>query len=307
MMTFSKARSFIYRNARPLDLARWQYHFENGSQKVVLNALSHYQNDDGGFGHGLEPDLWNELSSPFATSVAISILREISFYMREDELIRGILSFLGSTEHRFDQGWLQKIPSNNDYPHAPWWTYSEETAKGFDSDFEYNPTASLAGFILRTAPNKSAIFETALRIAAEAVQKITGSGEIERHELGCYCAMVEDLSTVDCELPFSLAKLVESVKKRVNSTIEKDPTKWAGYVARPSDFIRSRTSIFYAANRDVVDDECDYIVETQLEDGSWTTPWAWDNYPEEWVISKNRWKSIVVIQNMLYLKEMDRL
>ena len=28
---YEKARAYLYRNARPLDLARFQYHFENGS------------------------------------------------------------------------------------------------------------------------------------------------------------------------------------------------------------------------------------------------------------------------------------
>ena len=27
---FDAIRRWIYRNARPLELARWQYHFENG-------------------------------------------------------------------------------------------------------------------------------------------------------------------------------------------------------------------------------------------------------------------------------------
>ena len=35
----SKHRNWIYRNARPLDLSRWQYHFENGTKENVLNAL----------------------------------------------------------------------------------------------------------------------------------------------------------------------------------------------------------------------------------------------------------------------------
>lgn len=51
-----KAKNFIYRNARPLDFARWQYHFENGRAEDAINVLSHYQNEDGGFGHALEPD-----------------------------------------------------------------------------------------------------------------------------------------------------------------------------------------------------------------------------------------------------------
>lgn len=46
-----KAKKFIYRNARLLDLARWKYHFENGFANDVLNCLSMYQNDDGGFAY----------------------------------------------------------------------------------------------------------------------------------------------------------------------------------------------------------------------------------------------------------------
>ena len=61
---FEKAKSFIDRHARPLDLARWQYHFENGTRDAVLDALKDYQNDDGGFGHGLEADCLNPNSSP---------------------------------------------------------------------------------------------------------------------------------------------------------------------------------------------------------------------------------------------------
>jgi len=76
---YEKARQFIYKNARPLDLARWQYHFEGGSKEAVLNALAYYQNEDGGFGHALEPDAWNPLSSPIQTCSATEILKEINF------------------------------------------------------------------------------------------------------------------------------------------------------------------------------------------------------------------------------------
>ena len=37
-------RNWIYRNARPLDLAFWQYHFEIGSKEEVLRILQCYQN-----------------------------------------------------------------------------------------------------------------------------------------------------------------------------------------------------------------------------------------------------------------------
>lgn len=40
-------RIWMYRGARPLDLARWQYHFESGSKDAVLDTLRVYQNKGG--------------------------------------------------------------------------------------------------------------------------------------------------------------------------------------------------------------------------------------------------------------------
>jgi hypothetical protein len=45
---FQEIRSWVFRNARPLEFALWQYHFENRSKENVLSALAMYQNDDGG-------------------------------------------------------------------------------------------------------------------------------------------------------------------------------------------------------------------------------------------------------------------
>lgn len=42
MQMFENARKFVYQNARPLDFARWKYHFEHGSPEEVLNILSAY-------------------------------------------------------------------------------------------------------------------------------------------------------------------------------------------------------------------------------------------------------------------------
>lgn len=78
-ISFEKARTFIYRNARPLDIARCQYYFEGGSKEAVLTALSFYQNEDGGFGHALDLDAWNPNSTPIQTWAASEILREINF------------------------------------------------------------------------------------------------------------------------------------------------------------------------------------------------------------------------------------
>lgn len=69
----------------------------------------------------------------------------------------------------------------------------------------------------------------------------------------------------------------------------------------------SRGSIFYADNKDIADYECDFIMRTQLDDGSWLIPWGWSDYSDEWTVSKNWWKGNGAIHNLLYLKGMGRL
>ena len=54
---FQRARAFVMEQGRDLDRALLDFHFGDGTPESVLAALAAYQNDDGGFGHGLEPDL----------------------------------------------------------------------------------------------------------------------------------------------------------------------------------------------------------------------------------------------------------
>jgi len=82
-------RRWMYREARPIDLARWQYHFENGTQNEVIHSLAAYQNSDGGFGYGLEADSANPNSSPIQTGALLN------YSKRSVSVTRIIRSFKG--------------------------------------------------------------------------------------------------------------------------------------------------------------------------------------------------------------------
>src|SRR5579862_9419749 len=68
---FQAARAFVTGQGRPLDRALLQLALGEGGPDAVLEALAPFQNDDGGFGHGLEPDLPTPASSAIATSVGL--------------------------------------------------------------------------------------------------------------------------------------------------------------------------------------------------------------------------------------------
>ena len=301
--TFERARTYIYRNARPLDLARFQFHFENGSKEKVMDVLSYYQNEDGGCGHAIEADCWNPNSIPLHSNGAGDIIREIDYTDATHPLIQGLLKYYGSGKDFDGKHWCVTVESNNHYPHAPWWhTDSVSTCHT-----DYNGTAQIAGFIIRYADRSSDIFSLGVRIANEAVEALLSEGITDMHTCACYVRMAEliEKAGVTDLIPYNHLK--EKLHESVNQLIVKDKEEWGGYICKPSQFIESRESEYYAANKEMAEYECEFIIKTQLEDGSWDIPWQWEDYPDEWAISKNWWKSHVIILNLLYLKGFGKL
>lgn len=303
--TYQKAREFIYRNARPLDLARWQYHFENGSKEAVLKALAYYQNDDGGFGHALEIDAWNPKSSPIQTWVATEVLREINFEDSSHPIVKGILSYLDSRKDFDNNFWYKMVKNNNDYPHAPWWHTEIDSADNGD----YNPTACLAGFIIRFSGKESELYKLGCRIAREAVkQLISGERENGMHTITCYIRLMQYIEAAKATDIIDLAILKAKLIEQVKNCITQNTDEWKiSYVCKPSQFIDTQNSIFYVGNEAIADFECEFIIRTQLEDGSWNVTWDWGNYQSTWAISRNWWKANGIILNLCYLKQFSKL
>lgn len=302
---YKKSRQFIYRNARPLDLARWQYHFEGGSKEAILTALAAYQNEDGGFGHALEADSWNPNSAPIQTWTATEILREIDFTDNAHPIIQGILRYLASGQDFTGHFWLNAPQSNNDYPRAPWWSVESDSTCHND----YNPTACLAGFIIRFADKGCELYQLGCRIAKEALDAYF-AGELlgDMHTVGCYIRLMQYSEEVDTVDIIDLPALKERLREQVQHSITKNTAEWKmGYICKPSQFFYTHESIFYADNKDIAGYECEFIIKSQFDDGSWNIPWGWNGYPEEWSISKNWWKGNGAILNMLYLRGMGRL
>lgn len=305
MQAYDEIKKWIYRNARMLDLARWKYHFENGSKDAVLEALSAYQNEDGGFGYALEADSWNPNSSPIQTFTATEILKEIDFTDRQHPIIQGILKYLDSGSN-FKKGlWLNTIITNNDYPHAPWWYTGSESSCNTD----YNPTAALAGFALCYGDSDSELFKKCIKIAMQAIEKYLKDEYLnDMHTVLCYIRLMEYIEYADVVKPINITILKKKLINQVKVSITQDKNSWKkNYICKPSQFIRTPDSIFYKDNRELAEYECEYIMNFRNKEGVWDITWEWSDYPEEWAISKNWWKGNQVILNMLYLKSFEYL
>lgn len=303
---YKVVRNWMYRNARPLDLARWQYHFEGGEKDNVLSILEAYQNDDGGFGHALEPDSWNHESSPIQTWVACEIIQEVDC-PKDYPMITKILSYLENCKDFNGTHWLAQVPSNNEYPHAPWWGFTDKDK----AVWGYNPTAALIGFILCYGEKESSIYNKAKKLAQKAIDEYGASedGVINMHELSCYirllnCIMKLHISDDMEGFDYWKAKIMDDVKV----IIEEDLEKWeSSYCVKPSRFIDSSKNIFYKENAEYIEKELDFIISSRNKEGVWNISWNWGVYEKEFSISENWWKAEWVLKNMRLLKAFKRI
>ena len=156
---FMKLRKLVYRGARPLEFTMWKFIFENGSYEDFLAVISAYQNEDGGFGHNIEANLWNPNFSPEITSYALSQIERAGcgFPDKNHPIVKGVLKYLASGEYLTETGWICGLPSNLDYSHAPWFGYDpqNEIVRLLDP---------LVDFIFKYADNNSSLYRKAVEL-----------------------------------------------------------------------------------------------------------------------------------------------
>ena len=216
--------------------------------------------------------------------------------------MQGILHYLASGKDFDGHRWYNVVKSNNDYPHAPWWHTETDTASA-------NPSACLVGFLLRYAPKDSALYARGVQLAQEMYADFMESEQQkDMHTLSCFLRLLEYAREAGEHTVFDTAAMEARLKPLIHSAITQDTSLWENsYICKPSQFISSPESIFYPENREIAQFECEHIRNTQLDNGAWTIPWGWNDYPDEWALSRSFWQADVIIKNLLYLKAFGQL
>ncbi|KOU71559.1 hypothetical protein ADK57_11145 [Streptomyces sp. MMG1533] len=112
----ARAEHFVWLTARVLEQRLFAYHFLKGSADPVETALDAYRNEDGGYGHALEPDLRGPVSQPLHTGHALRVLDAIG--RCGGQRVERVCRYLTSVTTR--DGALSAIhPSLRGYPAAP--------------------------------------------------------------------------------------------------------------------------------------------------------------------------------------------
>lgn len=300
---FEKARNFIKSSARRLEVARFNYHFEQGTADEILTALQPYQNPDGGFGHGLEPDLRAVESSVICTSVAFQIISSFQSGEETDILIemrRNALGYLLQVLDRENGHWRIIPASLVDSPRAPWW---QENSRGFSfDDFSLNPSAEILGLVYAYGfVNDADLLD---RITRQVIDTISAADEMEMHDLYCCLRLL-----IAPNLPQSVvSQLQDLLAAHVKKAVITDPAKWSEYGLRPLDVVESPESPFMAGLEEAIAANLDYVISEQTAEGAWMPTWTWgDAFPDAWRTAQVEWAGIITLGKLRTLQKFGRI
>ena len=142
------ARSFMAGHARVLDRRRFELLFDGGDAEAVLAALNAYRNADGGYGHGLEPDLRAPESQPASAFHAFEVFADLAPVTAPQAL--ELCDWLDAVALP-DGGLPFALPIEDPSGCAPFWTQADPET------FSLQITAIVAAHANRVAAHDAAV------------------------------------------------------------------------------------------------------------------------------------------------------
>jgi len=297
---FGRARAFLERG-RALEAAAFAHALEDGPAWRVLDALAGFQNPDGGFGHGLEPDLMCGASSALATSVALRRLAEVAA-PGEHALVADALAWTRRSIDEQTRTWRIVPPEAEEAPHAPWWDQEglEERFHGF----ALNPKADLVAQLFALSDGEDGwLDQLAGDVAREIDQRSTAGEALSMHEI-LACVALADAPHVPVPVRH---RLVEALAPIVAQSVSRDPATWDDYVLRPLAVAPRPGCAFAGALHDAVHAELDYLIGEQADDGAWWPTWTWGRDDGTWQRQREAWASVLTLDAVTRLDAYGRL
>ncbi|WP_432136261.1 MULTISPECIES: hypothetical protein [unclassified Streptomyces] len=263
-----RAEHFVWLTARVLEQRLFAHLFLNGGADPVDTALDAYRNEDGGYGHALEPDLRGPVSQPLHTAHALQVLDSIG--RCGGQRVERVCRYLTSVST--PEGALPAIhPGQRGYPAAPFLPIVD------DPPGDLLATGPVVGTLHRNEVWHAWLFR-ATEFCWRAVEALEKSHPYEVEAAVAFLDSVPDRARAEVAAD-RLGRLVREQRLAVL-----DPDRLAdhpvapGYAPEehhfPHDFARSPRSL---ARAWFTDDEMarslDFLAAEQQEDGGWPVRW----------------------------------
>lgn len=286
---FSAAERFVLGEARLLERRLFGALYSRQSPSGVVDALRAYQNDDGGFGHALEPDVRCPASLPLATEVALQVMAASG--TAEQSMVLRACDYLAATAASAGAGGgvplaLPVIEGYARAEHMTDWTYVPAL----------NPTAGLAGLLLQLQ------VEHPWREEATAwcwAQLERDGAVTDAHTLSEVLVFLEHVP--DRERAIARARdLAERFEDMAYLRIDPDAE---GYGLSPLHLAPTPSSPWLDLfSPDVVEAHLDRLEAAQQADGGWPVTWS---PPTQAAVTE--WRGVVTVQAVRTLTAYGRV
>jgi len=280
-MDFEKAATFIWQNGRLLERRLFDLFFRGGSKEDVLKVLKAYQNEDGGFGHALEPDLRTPESQPLFAEFALRTLYEAR--IRDQELALRVCGYISQTAD-LGQGIAVITASSRHFPRAPHWNNPASEQPDFSR------LSGIVGLL-----NWQGIRHPWLDRAIGACLDDIRTAEYEdAHTIQHAFCLLESLPQTD-EVLALRAKLADELFRARFFILEAPPRE---YGLTPLDFAPLADSYCRSLfPDDVIRDHLKALAAQQQEDGGW--PISWEPPGE---MARLEWRAYRTLRSLLTLE-----
>lgn len=288
-MMYPIAAQYIQDNARYLEKLLHQHYFVSPCGDKVIKALGLYQNKDGGYGNGLEPDFRLSNSSAMASSVALKLLSEFKHEPLAEVQTKNVISYLEHTFNPVIEGWESVGKLVNLFPHAPWWHYHDSPSK-----YNLNPSAEILGYLIEFRSHVTTLDVD--RLLKRYMAYYLSLENIEEHEYYSVLRLAERMS--DIEHALILPKLQLDYRRLVN--LNRD--EWQNYVPTPLKFAMLDQKNRLGISDLDLQENIKYLKEVLDKSGFISPSWKWDKYEEEWEVAKREWTGILTLEALKALR-----
>ena len=261
----------LIEKGRELDVLRLRKMLAGADEKLdalILDSLLRYQNEDGGFGNGLEPDVQAAVSSVLATNLAMEILKEVDDCPAKELMVKKAVWFL---ESKFDKKrhQFEFVPTEiQDFPHADWW--NDPSVFGY-----FNPTHEVFSFLCKHGEFLKIIdLEEELDVLIEAIRSDAFAQCDQEHSI---YAVVKLFHVLD-EPRKAMVK--DAVSDAIRRTICLDETKWPIYAAQPYKFFINADDLLAKEYEDALERNFSYLKKIFDKEYIWWPDWKWSQFED---------------------------
>lgn len=278
---YDRARAFVDAQGRALDVALLRHTFDGADAEAALALLAGYQNPDGGFAYGLEPDLPTPASTALVTSVGLQILRQLGA-PADHLMVRGAIGWVAGAFDMENGVWPIITADVGLTPHAFWWAWDTGLAARWNG-FRFNPSAELLSDLYAyrsvAAPAVLDRAQAALLTAMASLERLDGAYDIK--------ALMRLIDTD--QTPAEVRGPAKALMAATRAAFDPDDAH-----ASPLDLAPRPRPGRSTLVSEAVEASLRALVDGQDADGGWRPFWDWNAVDAAaWGEAERAWRSIL--------------